>query len=94
MKKYRKRPLEVYAVKWAGLDIRQIGSLLGKSNINRGEVYMGHAPGDGNLYELEIKTLEGIMTAEIGDYIICGIKGELYPCKPDIFEASYDEVPE
>jgi len=41
---------------------------------------------------IEIKTLEGVMTANFGDYIIKGIKGELYPCKPDIFEASYDEV--
>lgn len=39
-----------------------------------------------------IKTLEGEMRAEEGDYIIKGIKGEVYPCKPDIFEASYDEV--
>lgn len=42
---------------------------------------------------LEIKTLEGTMVADIGDYIIKGIKGEIYPCKPDIFLASYDEVP-
>ena len=39
-----------------------------------------------------IDTLEGIMTAEIGDYIIKGIKGEIYPCKADIFEASYNEA--
>ena len=41
---------------------------------------------------LKIQTLEGIMTAEIGDYIIKGIKGEFYPCKPDIFEATYEKV--
>lgn len=39
---------------------------------------------------LTIKTLEGDMTASVGDYIIKGIKGEYYPCKPDIFEQSYD----
>lgn len=39
-----------------------------------------------------IKTLEGEMRAEIGDYIIKGIKGEVYPCKPDIFLLSYDQV--
>jgi hypothetical protein len=41
---------------------------------------------------LEIKTLEGTMVADIGDYVIKGIKGELYSCKSDIFLASYDEV--
>lgn len=42
---------------------------------------------------LEIKTLKGTMITDIGDYVIKGIKGELYPCKADIFDASYDEVP-
>ncbi len=39
---------------------------------------------------MKIKTLEGTMTAEPGDYIITGIKGEQYPCKPDIFEKTYE----
>lgn len=39
---------------------------------------------------LEIRTLEGIMSASIGDWVIRGIKGEFYPCKPDIFEATYE----
>jgi hypothetical protein len=41
---------------------------------------------------LDIVTLEGIMRADLDDWIICGIKGELYPCKPDIFEATYEPV--
>lgn len=41
---------------------------------------------------LYIKTLEGSMRADIGDYVIRGVKGELYPCKPDIFEATYERV--
>ena len=40
-----------------------------------------------------IDTLEGTMNGDAGDYLIIGIKGEMYPCKPDIFEASYDAVP-
>lgn len=40
----------------------------------------------------EIKTLEGIMVAKAGDYIIRGVHGELYPCKPDIFKKTYEEV--
>lgn len=39
-----------------------------------------------------IETLEGTMKAEIGDYIITGINGEQYPCKPDIFERTYEVV--
>jgi len=41
-----------------------------------------------------IHTLEGTMTANIGDYIIKGVNGELYPCKPDIFEKTYEKVQE
>jgi len=41
---------------------------------------------------LKIKTLEGTMYADYGDWIIRGVKGELYPCKPDIFEATYEPV--
>lgn len=41
---------------------------------------------------VEIKTLEGVMRADPGDWIIRGVKGELYPCKPDIFEATYEAV--
>lgn len=40
----------------------------------------------------EIHTLEGVMVAEPGDMIITGVKGEKYPCKPDIFAATYDQV--
>lgn len=41
-----------------------------------------------------VRTLEGDMRAEIGDYVIRGVKGEMYPCKPDIFEATYEPVGE
>ena len=42
--------------------------------------------------EMEIETLEGTMKADKGDWIIRGIKGELYPCKPDVFEMTYEKV--
>lgn len=42
--------------------------------------------------EIDIKTLEGTMRARIGDYIITGVNGEQYPCKPDIFEKTYEPV--
>lgn len=41
---------------------------------------------------LSIRTLEGVMRAEVGDWVIQGVKGELYPCKPDVFKATYEEV--
>lgn len=44
--------------------------------------------------EMKIDTLEGVMTASPGDYIITGVKGEVYPCKPDIFEMTYEAVEE
>lgn len=42
--------------------------------------------------ELDIETLEGTMRANIGDFIITGVNGEKYPCKPDIFEQTYEKV--
>jgi hypothetical protein len=42
---------------------------------------------------VEIETLEGVMRGEVGDWIIRGVKGEFYPCKPDIFAATYEVVP-
>ena len=42
--------------------------------------------------EMDIQTLEGVMHANIGDWIITGIKGEQYPCKPDVFEQTYEPV--
>lgn len=49
-------------------------------------------PGSDGTDRLVIRTPEGTMTVEWGDWIIRGVKGELYPCKPDIFEATYEAV--
>lgn len=43
---------------------------------------------------VSIRTLEGTMSGDVGDWIIQGVKGELYPCKPDIFAATYEEYKE
>lgn len=50
--------------------------------------------GDGMPEDAFIKTLEGTMRVKHGDWVIRGVKGELYPCKSDIFEATYEEVKE
>ena len=44
--------------------------------------------------EMEICTLEGVMRADVGDWIITGVNGEMYPCKPDIFAKTYEKVEE
>lgn len=90
MKKYRKRPVEIEAAgPLTAENSEEIrtwchGSERPAERMTRsGIVY------DGSLI---IDTLEGPMTAKIGDYIIKGVQGEFYPCKPDIFEATYDAV--
>ena len=87
---YRKKPVVVDAIQWnadAFSKIR-IDRFVGK------ELEMKAVPIGGNLEDarLYIPTLEGVMEASFGDYIIKGIKGEFYPCKPDIFEATYEKV--
>lgn len=84
--KYRKKPVVIDAVQYDGnfrcLDIFSIHEV-GKFILSK--------DGQGNNC-IKIPTLEGEMIASIGDYIIQGVKGEFYPCKPDIFELTYEEV--
>lgn len=85
MKKYRKKPVVIEADIFDGtLESAQKIAKWAGSPFN----WTGHQDG------LTIPTLEGDMTASKGDYIIKGVKGEFYPCKPDIFEQTYDEVKE
>jgi hypothetical protein len=81
MKLYRKKPIVIEAVKWDGDNFRDVCNFTYYNSI-------GRTPDNG----IAIETLEGIMTARLGDYIIKGIRGEFYPCKPDIFEATYEEI--
>lgn len=105
MGKYRKKPIVVEAFKWTGgqdqtEDPEWIVECLksGRANVCKEteseEYYDGNAKPVSHVVDvwLEIETLEGTMRADQGDYIIKGIKGEIYPCKPDIFEASYEIV--
>jgi hypothetical protein len=81
MNKYRKKPIIIDAIKWDGENFNEV-------------VYnfVGILCGLNHNKTLVIGTLEGQMTAQIGDWIIRGVKGEFYPCKPDIFEATYEKV--
>ncbi len=97
--KYRKKPVTIEAVKFLGFDSGGAAIFDYDSN---GQGEPGWCWGNwqnGNIsYSdkggLVIKTLEGDHFASIGDYIIQGIKGEIYPCKPDIFEMTYEKVEE
>ena len=80
--KYRKKPVIVEAVIWTGNNIDEVKELA-KSAVEH-IIFV-----DNNLY---IETLEGNMNVSIGDYIIKGIAGEFYPCKPDIFKQTYETV--
>lgn len=82
---YRKKPVVIEAMQFPGnIVLSDFQHWLMKVDPERKCMYVEN--------KLQIKTLEGVMTANIGDYIIQGVKEELYSCKPDIFEATYDHV--
>lgn len=92
--KYRKKPTIIDAVQWDGNNQREMFEFLGGSEVEfmkaQGKnFYISHSRIEGGLV---IITLEGDMNASIGDWIIKGIQGEYYPCKPDIFKETYEEV--
>lgn len=90
IKKYKKKPIVIEAVQWFG-DVestQEVMDFIGE---------LSTIPDNRQIWideRIRIKTLEGTMTASIGDYIIKGAKGEFYPCKPDVFEMTYEEVDE
>ena len=90
MNKYRKKPVIIEAIKYTG----QNNNIL--SQWSNGIVFGSPVlePTEDNLTGeyTQIRTLEGIMTAIVGDYIIKGVKGEFYPCKSDIFHMTYELV--
>ena len=80
MAKYRKKPVIIEAIQWTGENELEIVNFVGES-----------------LREIKnkivkIDTLEGTMNASVGDWIIKGIRNEFYPCKPDVFEKTYEFV--
>lgn len=111
MAKYRKKPVEIEALRWDGSDERSLEirewaepavAIVDTDHIKHlwdydagayimpnGKVIFG-APFRERC--LIVLTLEGEMVAREGDYIIRGVQGEVYPCKPDIFEATYERV--
>lgn len=78
MPKYRKKPVVIEAVQFTGFNFDEI------------EKFVGGDYGKNEKGEHTIATLEGALKISKDDFIIKGIKGEFYPCKPDIFEQTYD----
>lgn len=106
MPRYKKRPVVIEAMRWIGT--RESASSIvdwAATGQDRYVYPVKYAPAqdayndgekacDANPAKLVIDTLEGLMTASAGDFIIKGVNGEFYPCKPDIFEKSYELVEE
>jgi hypothetical protein len=98
--KFRKKPVEIEAVQFNGTNHREVCEFITTS------VDHEHYDGEGFAFDptdpssdpangkgtTTIRTLEGDMTATAGDWIIRGVQGEFYPCKPDIFDATYEAV--
>lgn len=96
MNLYIKKPIVVEAIQWNGInftDIYEFTNPNNDPNINIARLEERSEIKDYSPFVLKIKTLEGVMTASKGDYIIKGINGEFYPCKPDIFEKTYNIAP-
>ena len=95
MPKYRKKPVDVEAVRWTGSNLEEIRNFVGSDLIEDcEELFDIKRELQKKLASIAIDTLEGTMRVDYGDYIIKGVKGEFYPCKSDIFLATYEEVAE
>ena len=83
MPRYTKKPVTIEAIQWTGKNRSEIFDFCNVSYVNYSNSKLEP--------ELKIQTLEGSMTATVGDYIIKGIKGEFYPCREDIFLETYNK---
>ena len=87
--KYRKLPVVIEAVKFEDT-VESLTELSEFTSSTLEQIVVDYADKENPV--IYIPTLEGTMKASVGDYIIKGVKGELYPCKPDIFERTYEVV--
>lgn len=81
MPKFRKKPVVIEAIRFIGSNYEEVREFIGQNTLCSD-------------LSIVISTLEGDMVAQKGDYIIKGVQGEFYPCKPDIFNATYEVVSE
>lgn len=87
MAKWRKKPVVIHASQWNGHTLAEARQFQDARNLPHWAI-----GGRNGKTGMIIPTLEGDHLAESGDYIICGVQGEFYPCKPDIFAATYEAV--
>lgn len=80
MARYKTKPCEIEAIQWTGKNIIEI------LDWGQGKILWN------DVDDLFIDTLEGRMKANINDYIIKGLRGEYYPCKPDVFNKKYEAI--
>lgn len=85
IKKFRKKPVVIEALKWE-VNYESLVAMSKFIGLDKFKLTENDAT------KLSITTLEGDMIAAEGDWIIKGVNGEFYPCKPDIFEKTYEEV--
>jgi hypothetical protein len=83
--RYRKKPVEIEAIQWTGSNGEECIEFLGKS-------FGGFKNRSSDVDDIIVLTLEGQHIASRDDYLIRGVKGEHYPCKPDIFAMTYEPV--
>lgn len=88
MKQYRKKPVTIEAVQFDGLNPTEIKDFVGENC--EVEIYDNEVTPP--VARIVIHTLEGDMEVSKGDYVIKGVKGEFYPCKPDIFQQTYEST--
>lgn len=92
MKKYRKKPVVIEAVQLQENNMKEVLAFLKNVKI---KMIFSHVEEESKKFKyMIITTLEGDMKANFRDYIIKGVNGEFYPCKPDIFEKTYEEIEE
>lgn len=91
-KKYKTKPCEIEAVQWDGFNLKEISEFVGESSVNYISTAAWQTIDKRTGIRMRIKTLEGWLDVSVGDYIIKGLAGEFYPCKPDVFEKKYELI--
>lgn len=94
MKRYTKKPVTIEAVQWTGENLQELKDFVGSRLDYNIQYDAREASEEPAVMDVRIKTLEGVHHASVGDYIIKGVRGEFYPCKPDIFQDTYIEAEE
>lgn len=90
VEKFRKKPVEIEAIQFDGHNGYSIERWSENKVVT--SPILEPTPDNPTGAYLQVKTLEGIMTAGVGDWIIRGVVGEYYPCKHDAFERTYEKV--